>query len=137
MQNKNYILQLFSCMFNALTGWFFSKLESCTSIFNLCIISSIMSLRNKYSVGQCRNSKFWCHGICGIRWLSQRNYFDAPNLNAWEEGGILILSGIVIFIISIFCSIYLWKKLNIDKKKKYRNYINYNSYRLFSYAIYY
>ena len=42
-----------------------------------------------------------------------------PTHNAWEEGGILILSGIVIFIISIFCSIYLWKKLNIDKKKKY------------------
>ena len=120
MQNKNYILQLFSCMFlMLLLVGFFQSWNLALSIFNLCIISAIMSLGINIQWGNAGIVNFGVMGFAALGGLANVIISMPPTLNAWEEGGILILSGIVTFIISIFCSIYLWKKLNIDKKKKY------------------
>ena len=117
MQNKNYILQLFSCMFlMLLLVGFFQSWNLALSIFNLCIISAIMSLGINIQWGNAGIVNFGVMGFAALGGLANVIISMPPTHKAWEEGGILILSGIVIFIISIFSSIYLWKKLNIDKK---------------------
>ena len=45
-------------------------------------------------MGQRRNSKFWCYGFAALGGLANVIISMPPTHNAWEEGGILILSGI-------------------------------------------
>jgi branched-chain amino acid transport system permease protein len=104
MQNKNYILQLFSCMFfMLLLVGFFQSWNLALSIFNLCIISAIMSLGINIQWGNAGIVNFGVMGFAALGGLANVIISMPPTYNAWEEGGILILSGIVIFIISIFC----------------------------------
>ena len=120
MQNKNYILQLFSCMLlMLLLVGFFQSWNLALTIFNLCIISAIMSLGINIQWGNAGIVNFGVMGFAALGGLANVIISMPPTHKVWEEGGISILSGITIFIISIFCSIYLWKKLNFNKKKKY------------------
>ena len=132
MQNKNYILQLFSCMFlMLLLVGFFQSWNLALSIFNLCIISAIMSLGINIQWGNAGIVNFGVMGFAALGGLANVIISMPPTHKAWELGGILILSGIVIFIISIFSSIYLWKKLNIAKKKKLYEHKNEKVFNVF------
>ena len=113
MQNKNYILQLFSCMLlMLLLVGFFQSWNLALTIFNLCIISAIMSLGINIQWGNAGIVNFGVMGFAALGGLANVIISMPPTHKVWEEGGISILSGITVFIISIFCSIYLWKKLN-------------------------
>ena len=71
MQNKNYILQLFSCMFlMLLLVGFFQSWNLALSIFNLCIISAIMSLGINIQWGNAGIVNFGVMGFAALGGLA-------------------------------------------------------------------
>jgi branched-chain amino acid transport system permease protein len=88
MQNKNYILQLFSCMFfMLLLVGFFQSWNLALSIFNLCIISAIMSLGINIQWGNAGIVNFGVMGFAALGGLANVIISMPPTHNAWEEGG--------------------------------------------------
>ena len=96
MQNKNYILQLFSCMFlMLLLVGFFQSWNLALSIFNLCIISAIMSLGINIQWGNAGIVNFGVMGFAALGGLANVIISMPPTHKAWEEGGILIFFGLL------------------------------------------
>ena len=101
MQNKNYILQLFSCMLlMLLLGGCFQTWNLALTIFNLCIISAIMSLGINIQWGNAGIVNFGVSGCAELGGLVNVIIYMPPTHKVWQEGGSLILSGRTIFIIS-------------------------------------
>ena len=120
MQDKQHIILLFLSMFIliAFVG-FFQSWNLALTIFNLCIISSIMSLGINIQWGNAGIVNFGVMGFAALGGLANIIVSMPPTAKAWDAGAIYILIGIIIFIISIIFSILVWLKSRLSKKKKY------------------
>lgn len=120
MQDKQNIILLFISMFIliAFVG-FFQSWNLALTIFNLCIISSIMSLGINVQWGNAGIVNFGVMGFAALGGLANIIISMPPTENAWDAGAIFILFGIIIFILSIIFSVLIWLKSGLSKKKKY------------------
>ena len=120
MQDKQHIILLFLSMFIliAFVG-FFQSWNLALTIFNLCIISSIMSLGINIQWGNAGIVNFGVMGFAALGGLANIIVSMPPTAKAWDAGAIYILFGIIIFILSIIFSILVWLKSGLSKKKKY------------------
>ena len=120
MQDKQNIILLFISMFTliAFVG-FFQSWNLALTIFNLCIISSIMSLGINVQWGNAGIVNFGVMGFAALGGLANIIISMPPTENAWDAGAIFILFGIIIFILSIIFSVLIWLKSGLSKKKKY------------------
>ena len=120
MQDKQHIILLFLSMFIliAFVG-FFQSWNLALTIFNLCIISSIMSLGINIQWGNAGIVNFGVMGFAALGGLANIIVSMPPTAKAWDAGAIFILFGIIIFILSIIFSILVWLKSGLSKKKKY------------------
>ena len=120
MQDKQHIILLFLSMFIliAFVG-FFQSWNLALTIFNLCIISSIMSLGINIQWGNAGIVNFGVMGFAALGGLANIIVSMPPTAKALDAGAIYILIGIIIFILSIICSILVWLKSGLSKKKKY------------------
>ena len=120
MQDKQHIILLFLSMFIliAFVG-FFQSWNLALTIFNLCIISSIMSLGINIQWGNAGIVNFGVMGFAALGGLANIIVSMPPTARAWDAGAIYILIGIIIFILSIIFSILVWLKSGLSKKKKY------------------
>ena len=120
MQDKQHIILLFLSMFIliAFVG-FFQSWNLALTIFNLCIISSIMSLGINIQWGNAGIVNFGVMGFAALGGLANIIISMPPTAKAWDAGAIYILIGIIIFILSIIFSILVWLKSGLSKKKKY------------------
>ena len=120
MYNKKRIIFLFSFMaiMLSLVGVFQSWNVALT-IFNLCLISSIMSLGINIQWGNAGIVNFGVMGFAALGGLANILISMPPTNNAWELGGFYIVVGIIIFIISIIISLLIWKKTKFNNKIKY------------------
>ena len=120
MQNKNHIFNLFFCMFFMfLLVGFFQSWNLALTIFNLCIISSIMSLGINIQWGNAGIVNFGVMGFAALGGLANVIISMPPTNKAWETGGIYIILGLTIFIASIIFSVVLWKRTAFSNKQKY------------------
>ena len=120
MQDKQHIILLFLSMFIliAFVG-FFQSWNLALTIFNLCIISSIMSLGINIQWGNAGIVNFGVMGFAALGGLANIIVSMPPTAKAWDAGAIFIPFGIIIFVISIISSILVWLKSGLSKKKKY------------------
>ncbi len=120
MQDKQHIILLFLSMFIliAFVG-FFQSWNLALTIFNLCIISSIMSLGINLQWGNAGIVNFGVMGFAALGGLANIIVSMPPTAKVWDAGAIYILIGIIIFILSIIFSILVWLKSRLSKKKKY------------------
>ena len=119
MQNKNNIFNLFCCMlFMFLLVGFFQSWNLALTIFNLCIISSIMSLGINIQWGNAGIVNFGVMGFAALGGLANVIISMPPTNGAWETGGLYIVLGLTIFVFSVFSSIALWKRTNLNNKQK-------------------
>ena len=110
MQNKNHIFLLFTCMLTLLLlVGFFQSWNVALTIFNLCIISSIMSLGINIQWGNAGIVNFGVMGFAALGGLANIIISMPPTENAWNTGGLSIILGILMFMTSIIFSFYLWK----------------------------
>ena len=120
MHNKKHIFFLFSFM--AIMLIFVGVFQSwnvALTIFNLCLISSIMSLGINIQWGSAGIVNFGVMGFAALGGLANIIIAMPPTHNAWEAGGISIIFGIIVFILSLIITLVLWKKIILDKKIKY------------------
>ena len=120
MQDKQNIILLFISMFIliAFVG-FFQSWNLALTIFNLCIISSIMSLGINVQWGNAGIVNFGVMGFAALGGLANIIISMPPTDKVWDAGAIFILFGIIIFILSIIFSVLIWLKSGLSKKKKY------------------
>ena len=120
MQDKQHISLLFFSMFIliAFVG-FFQSWNLALTIFNLCIISSIMSLGINIQWGNAGIVNFGVMGFAALGGLANIIISMPPTAKVWDAGAIYILIGMIIFILSIIFSILVWSKSGLSKKKKY------------------
>ena len=120
MQDKQNIILLYISMFIliAFVG-FFQSWNLALTIFNLCIISSIMSLGINVQWGNAGIVNFGVMGFAALGGLANIIISMPPTDKAWDSGAIFILFGIIIFILSIIFSVLIWLKSGLSKKKKY------------------
>ncbi len=120
MQDKQHIILLFLSMFIliAFVG-IFQSWNLALTIFNLCIISSIMSLGINIQWGNAGIVNFGVMGFAAVGGLANIIVSMPPTAKAWDAGAIFILLGIIIFIISIIFSVLVWLKSGLSKKNKY------------------
>ncbi len=120
MQDKQNIILLFISMFIliAFVG-FFQSWNLALTIFNLCIISSIMSLGINVQWGNAGIVNFGVMGFAALGGLANIIISMPPTDKVWDAGAIFILFGIIIFILSIIFSVLIWFKSGLSKKKKY------------------
>ena len=120
MHNKKHIFFLFSFM--AIMLIFVGVFQSwnvALTIFNLCLISSIMSLGINIQWGSAGIVNFGVMGFAALGGLANIIIAMPPTDNAWEAGGISIIFGMIVFILSLIITLVLWKKVLLDKKIKY------------------
>ncbi|MDC1035255.1 branched-chain amino acid ABC transporter permease [Alphaproteobacteria bacterium] len=89
------------------------------TIFNLCLISSIMSLGINIQWGNAGIVNFGVMGFAALGGLANIIISMPPTQNAWDTGGFSIIIGLGIFILSIFLSIIIFKNSQFNKKIKY------------------
>ena len=120
MHNKKHIFFLFSFM--AIMLIFVGVFQSwnvALTIFNLCLISSIMSLGINIQWGSAGIVNFGVMGFAALGGLANIIIAMPPTDNAWEAGGISIIFGMIVFILSLIVTLVFWKKALLNKKIKY------------------
>ena len=120
MLDKQHIILLFLSMFILIVFvGFFQSWNLALTIFNLCMISSIMSLGINIQWGNAGIVNFGVMGFAALGGLANIIVSMPPTAKVWDAGAIYILIGIIIFILSIIFSILVWLKSGLSKKKKY------------------
>ena len=120
MTNLSRIKITYFLMFTALIAvGFFQSWNVALTIFNLCIISSIMTLGINIQWGNAGIVNFGVMGFAALGGLANIIISMPPTLNAWDSGGEMIIIGLILFILSIVFSIILFKKSRLSNKIKY------------------
>ena len=120
MTNLSRIKITYFLMLTALIAvGFFQSWNVALTIFNLCIISSIMTLGINIQWGNAGIVNFGVMGFAALGGLANIIISMPPTLNAWDSGGEMIIIGLILFILSIVFSIILFKKSNFSNKIKY------------------
>ena len=89
------------------------------TIFNLCLISSIMTLGINVQWGNAGIVNFGVMGFAALGGLANIIISMPPTSNAWETGGNFIVIGLMIFVLSIIFSVFMFKRINFNKRIKY------------------
>ena len=110
-----YILMTITLLFVG----FFQSWNVALTIFNLCLISSIMTLGINIQWGNAGIVNFGVMGFAALGGLANIIISMPPTQNAWEAGGEIIIIGLLIFTLSIIFSIILFKKSNLNYRIKY------------------
>ena len=110
-----YILMTITLLFVG----FFQSWNVALTIFNLCLISSIMTLGINIQWGNAGIVNFGVMGFAALGGLANIIISMPPTLNAWDAGGAMIIIGLMIFTSSVFFSIILFRKSNLNNKIKY------------------
>ena len=110
-----YILMTLTLLFVG----FFQSWNLALTIFNLCLISSIMTLGINIQWGNAGIVNFGVMGFAALGGLANIIISMPPTQNAWKVGGEIIIIGLLIFTLSIIFSILLFKKSNLNNKIKY------------------
>ncbi len=110
-----YIIMIITLLFVG----FFQSWNVALTIFNLCLISSIMTLGINIQWGNAGIVNFGVMGFAALGGLANIIISMPPTLNAWDAGGAMIIIGLIIFTSSIIFSIILFKKINLNNKIKY------------------
>ena len=120
MTNLSRIKITFFLMLTALIAvGFFQSWNVALTIFNLCVISSIMTLGINIQWGNAGIVNFGVMGFAALGGLANIIVSMPPTLNAWDSGGEMIIIGLILFILSIVFSIILFKKSILSNKIKY------------------
>ena len=120
MTNASRIKFLYILMtITLLVVGFFQSWNVALTIFNLCLISSIMTLGINIQWGNAGIVNFGVMGFAALGGLANIIISMPPTQNAWEAGGEIIIVGFLIFTLSIFFSIILFKKSNLNHRIKY------------------
>jgi len=110
-----YILMTIALLFVG----FFQSWNVALTIFNLCLISSIMTLGINIQWGNAGIVNFGVMGFAALGGLANIIISMPPTQNAWEAGGEIIIIGLLVFTLSIIFSILLFKKSKLNNKIKY------------------
>ena len=111
MTNLSRIKILYTLMVIILaTVGIFQSWNLALTIFNLCLISSIMTLGINIQWGNAGIVNFGVMGFAALGGLANIIISMPPTLNAWDAGGDIIIIGLMVFISSIIFSIILFKK---------------------------
>ena len=103
MTNPSRIKFLYIIMtITLLVVGFFQSWNVALTIFNLCLISSIMTLGINIQWGNAGIVNFGVMGFAALGGLANIIISMTPTLNAWEAGGGIIVVGLLIFTFSIF-----------------------------------
>ena len=120
MSNASRIKFLYILMtITLLLVGFFQSWNVALTIFNLCLISSIMTLGINIQWGNAGIVNFGVMGFAALGGLANIIISMPPTQNAWKVGGEFIIVGLLIFTLSIIFSILLFKKSNLSNKIKY------------------
>ena len=120
MSNLSRIKILYTLMVIILaTVGIFQSWNLALTIFNLCLISSIMTLGINIQWGNAGIVNFGVMGFAALGGLANIIISMPPTLNAWDAGGEIIIIGLMVFISSIIFSIILFKKTNFNNNIKY------------------
>ena len=120
MTNASRIKFLYILMsITLLVVGFFQSWNVALTIFNLCLISSIMTLGINIQWGNAGIVNFGVMGFAALGGLANIIISMPPTLNAWEAGGGIIIVGLLIFTFSIFFSVMLFKKSVLNNNIKY------------------
>ena len=120
MSNASRIKFLYILMtITLLLVGFFQSWNVALTIFNLCLISSIMTLGINIQWGNAGIVNFGVMGFAALGGLANIIISMPPTQNAWEAGGEIIIVGLLIFTLSIIFSIILFKKSNLNHRIKY------------------
>ena len=120
MSNLSRIKILYTLMVIILaTVGIFQSWNLALTIFNLCLISSIMTLGINIQWGNAGIVNFGVMGFAALGGLANIIISMPPTLNAWDAGGDIIIIGLMVFISSIIFSIILFKKTNFNNNIKY------------------
>ena len=120
MSNLSRIKILYTLMVIILaTVGIFQSWNLALTIFNLCLISSIMTLGINIQWGNAGIVNFGVMGFAALGGLANIIISMPPTLNAWDTGGDIIIIGLMVFISSIIFSIILFKKTNFNNNIKY------------------
>ena len=120
MTNLSRIKILYTLMVIILaTVGIFQSWNLALTIFNLCLISSIMTLGINIQWGNAGIVNFGVMGFAALGGLANIIISMPPTLNAWDTGGDIIIIGLMVFISSIIFSIILFKKTNFNNNIKY------------------
>ena len=120
MTNASRIKFLYILMsITLLVVGFFQSWNVALTIFNLCLISSIMTLGINIQWGNAGIVNFGVMGFAALGGLANIIISMPPTLNAWDAGGGIIIIGLLIFTLSIFFSIMLFKKSDLNNNIKY------------------
>ena len=120
MSNASRIKFLYILMtITLLLVGFFQSWNVALTIFNLCLISSIMTLGINIQWGNAGIVNFGVMGFAALGGLANIIISMPPTQNAWEAGGEIIIIGLLIFALSIIFSIILFKKSNLNNRIKY------------------
>ena len=120
MSNASRIKFLYILMtITLLLVGFFQSWNVALTIFNLCLISSIMTLGINIQWGNAGIVNFGVMGFAALGGLANVIISMPPTQNAWKVGGEIIIIGLLVFTLSIIFSILLFKKSNLNNKIKY------------------
>ena len=118
MTNASRIKFLYIIMIiTLLVVGFFQSWNVALTIFNLCLISSIMTLGINIQWGNAGIVNFGVMGFAALGGLANIIISMPPTLNAWDAGGGIIIVGLMIFTFSIFFSVMLFKKSVLNNFK--------------------
>ena len=119
MTNASRIKFLYILMtITLLVVGFFQSWNVALTIFNLCLISSIMTLGINIQWGNAGIVNFGVMGFAALGGLANIIISMPPTQNAWKVGGEIIIIGLLVFTFSIIFSILLFKKSNLNNKIK-------------------
>ena len=89
------------------------------SIFNLCLISAIMSLGVNMQWGYAGLFNVGVMGFAALGGLAAVLVSMPPVDEAYAAGGSGVLLGLLILVATIFASIFVWKQFGKQKKVAY------------------
>ena len=109
MKNRSRIQILYFLMAIILFAvGIFQSWNVALTIFNLCLISSIMTLGINVQWGNAGIVNFGVMGFAALGGLANIIISMPPTSNAWETGGNFIVIGLMIFVLSIIFSVFMF-----------------------------
>ncbi len=102
-----------------LTVGFLQSWNVALQIFNLCLISAIMTLGVNIQWGYAGLVNFGMMGFTALGGFAAVIISMPPIHEAWDAGGLEILFGLMVFIITVITTVYLW---NLNKKSPNKRY---------------
>ena len=113
---RNFLL-FFVMFLMLLTVGFFQSWTLAMMIFNMCIISAVMSLGVNIQYGYAGLFNLGIMGFVALGGLASVVISVPPVYDAWDAGGLRVIIALLFGFLTIGSSIYIWRKF---KSSKYR-----------------